>query len=191
MPYLVALFVPLALVYWFLQRSYSSGFKPLRTAEAKKLEPVIAAGRDALEGMITIRAFGREDDLLREQLGPALRTSGSYSIAAAGAACCLTFFTNTVIYGIIVTVTSIIMASIYTPSSTSIAPMIISNIFQLSGVMGAAALSAATLENSLLSADRLMQLSRLPDEQMASCGVSCLCIRFSITSKNHTYCPSL
>lgn len=141
---------------------------PLRTADAQKLEPVIAAGRDVLEGLITIRAFGKEDYILREQLGPALRTSGSYSSAVAGAASCLSFCTNTVIYGIMATVSSVTTAAAYTPSHTSIAPMIISNIFQLSGVMGALALAATTMENSLLSVDRLLKLARLIDENTVS-----------------------
>ena len=169
-PALVAMFVPLAVMYWFLQRSYSQGFKPLSTLEAVKLAPVIAASRDALEGMITIRAFGREEHLLRDQLGPALRTSGSYSALLTGSAACLAFFSNCVVYGIMATVTSITLAAAFTPSTTSAAPMIMSNIFQLSGVMAAAAIAGTTLENALLSAHRLMELSKLtPESEVWAC----------------------
>lgn len=170
MPYLVAMFVPMAALYYWLQRSYSHGYKPLKTAEAKKLEPVIGSCRDALEGLITIRAFGREEVIIGARLGPAIRTAGSYSAAAAGVASCLAFRANTAIYGVLVFVTSIIMGLKYQPSPLSIAPMILSNIFQLSGVMGAAAMAASDLENNLLSAGRLIELAGLVDEEAVSVG---------------------
>lgn len=162
------LFVPLALGYGALQRRYSRCLRPLSALEAKKLEPVLAAARDALEGRLTLRAFGRADMLLKAQLAPALRTSASYSATVISAQFWLAFRCNVIIYGTLVSVPSIAMAAAISPSQDSTAPAILSNIFQLSGVVGAAALLMAALENSLLAVARLTELARLPDEEAVS-----------------------
>ena len=167
-PFQVALILPLAIGFVFLQRSYSKCFKALTILEAKKAEPVLAAARDALEGLNTIRAFGKVEFVLKTQLAGALRTSASFSALVAGAQSWLAFRSNVVIYGALVSVPAIVMAGAITPSPGSSAPIILSNIFQLSGIVGAAALLSATLENSLLAVARVMELTRLPSEEAVS-----------------------
>ena len=164
----VGLILPLAIGYVFPQRSYSSCFKALTVLEAKKVEPVLAAALDALEGLLTIRAFGKAEFLLEAQLAGALRTSASFSALVVGAQSWLAFRSNVVIYGALVSVPAIVMAGAITPSPGSSAPIVLSNIFQLSGIVGAAALLSATLENSLLAVARVMGLARLPSEEAVS-----------------------
>lgn len=164
----MGLFLPLTYGYVALMRRYSLCLRPLCALEAKKLEPVLAAARDALEGSLTLRAFGKGDELLSSQLAPALRTSASYSATVIAAQCWLAFRINVVIYGALVSVPSIVMAAAISPSQTSTAPAVLANIFQLSGVVGAAALLVAALENSLLAVGRLNALAQLPNEEMVS-----------------------
>ena len=164
----VALILPLAISFVILQRRYSKCSKALIVLEAKKAEPVLAAARDAFEGLITIRAFGKVEFVLKTQLAVALHTSASFSALVVGAQSWLAFRSNVVIYGALISVTAIVMAGAITPSQGSSAPIILSNIFQLSGMVGAAALLSATIENTLLAVARVMELSRLPNEEAVS-----------------------
>lgn len=128
----VALVVPLCAGYLVLQRTYSSGATALRRREAVSRRPTLEATGDALAGLVTLKAFQKEA-LLWRQLLRALRGNAIWTAAVNNCSAWLGFRGNVIIYSVIATVSSILFSALYQPGPGSMAPLVLSSIFQIGG----------------------------------------------------------
>ena len=162
--YLIFLFFPLAVVYYFLQRLYSKAVVPMSNLEAQTRGPVNTTISTTLVGLPVVRAFQNEPKL-EKQLSAALRNSSAMSSVLIGCSGWLSFLANFVIFGCIAIVVAVLMALVMEPGPESLGPIVLSNIMSLSGIVGSTAVLLSNVETSFTALQRLVQYAELPNEE--------------------------
>ena len=162
--YLIFLFIPLAVVYYYIQRQYSKAVVPMSNLEAGTRGPVNDAIAATLAGLPIVRAF-KKQPRLEEQLSAALLNTGAMSSVVIGCAGWLSFLANVVIFGLIAVVVSVLMALIMEPGPESLGPIVLSNIMSLSGIIGSTAVLLSNVETSFTALQRLVQYAEVPSEE--------------------------
>jgi ABC-type multidrug transport system fused ATPase/permease subunit len=162
--YLIFLFLPLAVVYYYIQRQYSKAVVPMSNLDAGARGPVNTAIAVTLAGLPVVRAFKMEPQLER-QLSVALRKAGAMSSVVIGCAGWLSFLANVVIFGTIAIVVAVLMALVMDPGPNSLGPLVLSNIMGLSGIIGSTAVLLSNVETSFTALQRLVQYAELPNEE--------------------------
>ena len=64
-PIFIAVFVPLSLLYWFVQNVYVATSRQLKRLESSTRSPIYSWFGEALNGVATIRAYGLQAKQLR------------------------------------------------------------------------------------------------------------------------------
>jgi ATP-binding cassette subfamily C (CFTR/MRP) protein 1 len=62
-PIFIAVFVPLSLLYWFVQNVYVATSRQLKRLESSTRSPIYSWFGEALNGVATIRAYGLQAKL--------------------------------------------------------------------------------------------------------------------------------
>jgi ATP-binding cassette subfamily C (CFTR/MRP) protein 1 len=65
-PIFIAVFVPLSLLYWFVQNVYVATSRQLKRLESSTRSPIYSWFGEALNGVATIRAYGLQDKFTEE-----------------------------------------------------------------------------------------------------------------------------
>ena len=162
-PWVLFILIPLIPIFLWLRRYYLQTSRSVKRIESVTRSPIYALFSSSLSGLMTIRAFGMENQLIELFLEKINRnTRAAFIFACSGRwfglrldlmTCCLTFLTA---------ILSVALRQNMDPSSVALG---LSYCITLTALFQWAVRQSAEVENFMTSAERIDQYSHLLPEQ--------------------------
>ena len=161
-PFIVAVFVPIAIIFYFIQKIFVTTSRQLTRIESVKMSPVYSHFGETLTGAITIRAFSLQEKFIQqlyEKVDEQVQCRYAISIADIWLAVRLETLGN------IITFMSAFLAIFLRNSlSESEVGFVINYSLAISHVLDSLVTATAGLENSIVSVERIMEYLDLKPE---------------------------
>jgi ABC-type multidrug transport system fused ATPase/permease subunit len=161
-PWVILFFIPLALSFSVVNGRYLAASRAVKRLEATTRSPVFAALAEAPPALPTLRAYGAEG-AARAAFARAATLNGGWHGGWVAAARWIGFRLDT-ISTVVIVAESALIAGLHARVSSRLAGLALGQAIALSGSMQWAVRQASEAEVSLTSAERLLELGRLPQE---------------------------
>jgi len=161
-PYVLPIFVPLVVAFWWLRRRYVATSREVKRLEAVTRSPVYASFSATLRGLPTVRAFGA-GPRFHASFARALAQNGAWWHAFIASARWVGFrldaICTVVAFGAI-----FLSMAMRTTVSVAVLGLALTYVTQLTGSLQWWVRQTAEVENCMTSAERLLEYTLLPQE---------------------------
>jgi ABC-type multidrug transport system fused ATPase/permease subunit len=161
-PYLIPIFLPIALAFFLVQRRYLTTSRELKRFEAVTRSPLYSSFSAALKGLPTIRAFSAADRF-RAVFLDALARNGAWFFSFLTCARWIGFRLD-LMASIIIMAAPLAMVALRDSVSARLAGLALTQSLQLSGILQWMVRQAAEAENHMTSVERMMHYGDLDQE---------------------------
>ncbi|CAL1286915.1 unnamed protein product [Larinioides sclopetarius] len=162
LPIFIAIMIPLAIVYAFIQTFYMATSRQVRRLQAISLSPVISFLGETVQGSSTIRAFGSQYDFIERQNGQVDTNCQAFytsNMLNRWLAVRLQFLGNTVVF--IAALLSVIQRKNFSPA---IVGLTLSYALSVTENLATCVTMWTMIENQMVSVERIHEYSHLTPE---------------------------
>ncbi|KAL6756466.1 P-loop containing nucleoside triphosphate hydrolase protein [Haematococcus lacustris] len=161
-PWVVPVFLPLALSFWFIRHRYIVASREIKRWEAVTRSPIYATFSATLKGLATIRAYSAQPRFQSELLDQ-LASNGHWSFAFSATGRWIGFRLD-----LIACTTLLAAALIAAAAREAVRPALLglalSQLLQMTGIMQWFVRQSAEVENNMTCTERLLEYTQLPQE---------------------------
>lgn len=161
-PYFLLAVIPLSSVYYFIQKYYIATSRQLKRIESTSRSPIYSHFGETVTGSTSIRAFGVTDVFIGECEARTDLNAKSFVLSSAAArwlAVRLEF-----IGSVIVLIAALLAVTELGSSNPALAGLSISYALSVTQMLNMVVRGSVDLENNLVSAERIIEYTKLPSE---------------------------
>ena len=150
--------------YWRIQQVYVATSREVKRLDSVSLSPIFSLFSETISGLPTVRAFGKQKDLMDRNLAM-LNTSNRAYWPHMSTNRWLSVRLETL--GNAITTASALMVTVITVSDAGFAGLVISSAMSITGVMNWLVRQVSEMEVAMNAVERIVEYRRLPTEAPA------------------------